>query len=72
MNSLGSENIPALGRKAHVSSWGFPARTAGLGSLEVSSSESWPLIYQGPTMTYLVPSRGHYFRGDSSLEVKWR
>ena len=71
MSSLGSENIPAPGGKAYVSSWGFPALTPSLGSHEVSSSETWPLSYQRPAVIYSAPCRGHSFKDDSSPGFQW-
>ena len=57
MSSLSFENIPAprgvCVAEAYVSSWGFPALTASLGSHEGSSSETWPLSYQGPVVTHI-------------------
>ena len=71
VSSLGSENISAPGGKAYVSSWGFPVLTSSLGSHEVSSSETWPLSYQRPAVTYSAPSRGHSFKDDSSPGFQW-
>ena len=66
VNSLGSENIAAPGGKARDELMGLSIADQQPWQPRVSRSETWPLSYQAPIITYSALNRGHYFKGDSS------
>lgn len=69
LNPVGSWSIPSLGGKAWMVHGAFHCWPAL--RVTVSANQTQPLSDQGLVVTCLALTRGHCFKGDSHLGVKW-